>query len=74
MKVTDAEKRLREIFPDAYMDEDNDGQVVIYTNMTTDEDGYELVPFTEPCGTCNYDSCQCDMIYDNYRDSLMERD
>lgn len=26
------------------------------------------------CGTCNYDRCQCDMIYDNYKDSLLERD
>lgn len=28
----------------------------------------------EPCGTCDYDVCQCDYMYDNYRDSLLERD
>lgn len=26
------------------------------------------------CGTCNYDRCQCDAIYDNYKDSLLERE
>ena len=25
-----------------------------------------------PCGTCDYDVCQCDYIYDNYKDSLLE--
>ena len=28
---------------------------------------------SEPCGTCNYNPCACDTIYDSYKDSLLDR-
>lgn len=37
---------ILKILPEASFDEDNDGQIVIYTNMEETIDG-TLIPFTE---------------------------
>lgn len=37
--VATVEAKARTLFPEASAAEDNDGQIVIYTGLTTDEDG-----------------------------------
>lgn len=34
----------------------------------------QCIEHSEGCPTCDFDVCQCDAMYDNYKDSLLERD
>jgi hypothetical protein len=45
MHIADMEMRVRDIFPNCTFDEDNYGQIVIYTDMMVDNN--TLVPFEE---------------------------
>ena len=72
MTFDDMLRKVLEFLPDAMADEGSDGEITIHTGMRLDEYG-ELVRHVEPCYTCNYDQCQCDAMYDNYKDSLLER-
>lgn len=39
MNIQDLEKKIRQILPSASLDVDNDGQIIIYTNLSEDDDG-----------------------------------
>ena len=43
------ERRIRKVLPGASFDEDNDGQIVIYTDKMDGEDG-KLIDFVAPEG------------------------
>lgn len=46
MNFEDFAKRIWAVIPDADFGMDNDGQIVIYTNLTTDADN-DVVPMPE---------------------------
>lgn len=49
MTFDDLMRKVLDIFPNATLDEDNYGQIVIYTDLMETKDG-EVVPFTESFG------------------------
>jgi len=40
-------EKVREVIPDAVWGEDNDGQLIIYTNLQIVGDGYDVAPFED---------------------------
>lgn len=53
---------------------ESDPEYLCDDHADTEGDGDYCVCDDEGCGICNYSPCACDTIYDNYRDSLLERD
>ena len=79
MLYNDAVKRVLDIFPDALFDENEHGEITIATGMKFHPMNIAELVYVddmedEGCVTCNYSECQCDIMYDNYKDSLLERD
>jgi hypothetical protein len=54
MNLEELEEALTEIMPGFEIGTDNNGQIVIYTGMTEDEDG-ELLPMDEDGGDSAFD-------------------
>lgn len=48
MRYVELMKKIREIIPTAAFGEDDDGQIIIYTDLAEMPDEDELVPFDGP--------------------------